>query len=249
MRFEVGVDGIGQTAYQQIAAEQVEHMVMVLFRKALAILVGLAKHVNSLRAEAVGNQELLEIELEHILDGDAAHRNRGGVLQGDTQQTATGDIAVAVILTQELQHGEVLRIVLNLVEKHQCIFAVVELVACHHAKGQIKVFLLMDVLEELLTLVILHEVDLHEVRVETCTHLTNTERLTYLAGSLQYQNLVIIGLQIVLDVRCNLPVQHGYLHFSITFGSQKLHFSIKYSAAKLHFSIKTTKQIGKKVQK
>ena len=40
-----------------------------------------------------------------------------------------------------------------------------------------------------------------------------------------------------------------YLHFSITFSSQKLHFSIKFSTAKIHFSIKTTKQIGKKVQK
>ena len=75
----------------------------------------------------------------------------------------------------------------------------------------------------------------------------------------QYQNLVIIGLQIVLNVGCNLPVQHGYLHFSITFGSQKLHFSItsgsrklhfsiKFRATKLHFSIETTKQIGKKVR-
>ena len=138
---------------------------------------------------------------------------------------------------------------LNLVKKHQCIFAVVELVACHHAKGQVEVLFLVDVLEELLTLVILHEVDLYVIRVQTCTHLTNTERLTYLAGSLQYQNLVIIGLQVVLDVGCNLPVQHGNLHFSITFGSQKLHFSIKFSAAKLHFSIETTKQIGEKVRK
>ena len=129
-------------------------MVMVLFRKALAILVGLAKHVNSLRAEAVGDQELLEIELEHILDGDAAYWNGGGVFQGETQQTATCDIAVAVILTKELQYGEVLRIVLNLVEEHQCVLAVVELVACHHAKGQVEVLFLVDVLEELLTLVI-----------------------------------------------------------------------------------------------
>ena len=56
---------------------------MVLLRKALAILVGLAQHVNSLGAEAVGNQELFEIELEHLLDGDAAYGDGGGVLKSD----------------------------------------------------------------------------------------------------------------------------------------------------------------------
>ena len=99
----------------------------------------------------------------------------------------------------------------------------------------------MDVLEQLLTLVILHEVDLYVIRVQASTHLTDTERLAYLTGTFQYQDLVIIRLQIVFNIRCNLPVQHGNLHFSITFRVQKLHFSIKFSAAKLHFSIDTTK--------
>ena len=168
-------------------------------------------------------------------------RDGGGVFQGDTQQTATGDIAVAVILTQELQHGEVLRIVLDLVEEYQRIIATVELVACHHAKGQVEIFLRVDVLEELFTLVILHEVDFHVVRIQARTYLTNTERFAYLSGALQYQNLVIIGLQIVLDVGCYFPVQHDDLHFSTTFGSQKLHFSIEFRATKVHFSIEITK--------
>ena len=192
MRVKISVDGIRQTAYQQIAAEQVHHMVMALLCQALPVLISLSQHGNGIRAKAVGNEKFLEIELEHILDDDAAHRDGSRVLKRDTQQTATGDISVAVVFTQELQHGEVLRVVLNLVKEHQCVVTVRQLVTGNHAEGQVKILLLMDVFEQLLSLVILHEVDLYVIRVQASTHLTDTERLAYLTGTFQYQDLVII---------------------------------------------------------
>ncbi len=49
------------------------------------------------------------------------------------------------ILAQEIQQGEVLRIVLNLVKEYQRIIAIVELVTGNHAEIQVEVFLLMAV--------------------------------------------------------------------------------------------------------
>lgn len=184
VRFEVGVDGIGHSAHQQIAAEEVHHVVVVLHRETLAVLIGSTQHIDGLCAEAVGDKELLEVELEHLLGDDAADGDGGGVLQRDAQQAAAGDVAVAAVFAQEFQHGEVLRVVLDFVEEHQCVVAVAQPVARHHAEGEVEVLLLVDVLEELVALVILDEVDFNEVLIQPRTHLADAERFANLAGTL-----------------------------------------------------------------
>ena len=106
----------------------------------------------------VSYEEFLEVKLEHFLADDAANGDGCGVLQCNAQQAAAGNIAVASILAEELQHGEVLRIMLYLVEKHQCVVTTRQPVASDHAKGEVEVLLLVDVLEQLVAFIVLNKV-------------------------------------------------------------------------------------------
>ncbi len=81
---KVSIDSIGQSAYQEITAELIKHMVMMFLRKTLSILVSLPQHSNSFCTKAIGNQKFFEIELVHFLNDYAPNRNGGCILQGDT---------------------------------------------------------------------------------------------------------------------------------------------------------------------
>ena len=118
----------------------------MFLRQTLAVFVGVAQHGNGLCAETVSYEEFLEVKLEHFLANDAANGDGCGVLQCNAQEATTGDIVVASILAKELQHGEVLRILLNLIEKHQCVVTTRQPVASNHAKGKVEVLFLVDVL-------------------------------------------------------------------------------------------------------
>ena len=166
----------------------------MFLRQTLTVLVRVAQHGNGLCAETVSYEEFLEVQLEHFLADDAANGDGCGVLQCNAQEATTGDIAVASNLAEELQHGEVLRIMLILVEKHQCVVTTRQPVASNHAKGKVEVLFLVDVLEQLVAFIVLNKVYLHIIRIKSSTHLTDAERLANLTGSLQYQNLVSIRL-------------------------------------------------------
>jgi hypothetical protein len=144
-----------------------------------------------------------------LLSDDAANGNGSCGTQGNTQQTATGDETVTVFLTEKLQHGEVLRIGLNLVEKDQSVVRIAELVASHHAQVEIKRLGGMDVLEMLRTFIVFSEIDFHEIFEESSSYLSDNERFSDLSCTFQNQNLVRRRGQMSLNFLADFPVQHN----------------------------------------
>ena len=80
----------------------------------------------------------------HLLNLHTSQWNGSGLGQCNAQLRATGNIAVTAILAQKLQHGEILRVVLYLIEEHQRIGAVTQSVAGYHAEGQVEILFLVE---------------------------------------------------------------------------------------------------------
>ena len=103
-----------------------------------------------------------------------------------------------------------------------------ELVARHHAQGEIKRLGGMDVLEMLRPFVVLRKIDFHEVFEQSVSYLSDDERLADLSCAIQNQNLVGRRSQMRLDFLADFPVQHSqYTLFNNFSGCKYTLFNIK----------------------
>ena len=93
-----GVHGVGQPANQQIFLEEVHHLPV---RSCIQALTGkelLMHHIDGELIKPVCQQKLLKIQREHALYFNASDGDRGGLLQGHTEQRPAGDIGKPVVL-------------------------------------------------------------------------------------------------------------------------------------------------------
>ena len=103
-----------------------------------------------------------------------------------------------------------------------------ELVARHHAQGEVKLLGGMDVLEMLQSFIILRKIDFHEVFKQSVSYLSDDERLADLSCAFQNQNLVGRRSQMRLNFLADFPVQHSqYTLFNNFSGCKYTLFNIK----------------------
>ena len=65
----------------------------------------------------VGVKKFLEVQGEHSHLANTADGDGGGLRQRHPQQRAAGDIRKAVVIPEELQHGQQMRVGLDLVDE------------------------------------------------------------------------------------------------------------------------------------
>ena len=103
-----------------------------------------------------------------------------------------------------------------------------ELVARHHAQGEIKLLGGMNVLEMLRSFVVLCKIDFHEVFEQSVPYLSDDERLANLSCAFQNQNFVGRRSQMRLYFLADFPVQHSqYILFNNFSGCKYTLFNIK----------------------
>ena len=99
------------------------------------LLQELVSHIiNDFLAKSICNQELLKVKWIHVTHLNASHGNRHRLRQSHPKQRATGDISVAVLGLQEFEHGQQMRIGLNLVKKHQSLAPLTQAATSNSAK-------------------------------------------------------------------------------------------------------------------
>ena len=119
LRGKILINHIRHSSNKQIPTEMSHHHFMHFRTQALSLPPCFAHWCDCLLAHTVSEQELLEIELEHLLSDNAAYGNGSSWTERHSKQTATGYIPKTSLLTKELQHSKELWILLNLINEHQ----------------------------------------------------------------------------------------------------------------------------------
>ena len=89
---------VGQPANQQIFLEEVHHLPVHSCIQALTGKELLMHHIDGELIQPVCQQKLLKIHREHALYFNASDGDRGGLLQGHTEQRPAGDLGKPVVL-------------------------------------------------------------------------------------------------------------------------------------------------------
>ncbi len=99
-----------------------------------------------------------------------------------------------MVFPEEFQQGEKLWVVLDLVKKDNRILIRVKILAVDRTQNKVEFLCGSDLLEQLRSFVIFHEIDFDEVLVQSFSYFAYYERLTHLPCSFQNQNPVSLGL-------------------------------------------------------
>ena len=205
---QIGIDRIGQPADQQILAEQIHYLVVRRLVQRLQCLKPPAHSGDGKFIQPIRIQELLKIQGEHLDLSDAAHGNGGGLRQRDAQQRAACDIGEPAVLSQKLEHGEQVRIGLDLIQENQRIFLFLHPVAGEHTHLKVEVLHRPDVGKQPGAQRVLHQVDLDVVLKQLLSHIADNVGLAHLTGAVNEQDLVRVRLQMCLDQRRYFSVKH-----------------------------------------
>ena len=187
-----GVHRIGQAANQQILLEKIHDLLMRGDVQALTGLELLVHRVDCEAVEPVCQKELFKVQREHALDFDTADGDGACLLQRHPEQRSAGDVGELVILLQELEHGEQMRIGLNLVEKDQRVFLLAHSFAGNRTDLEIKVLDRTDGLEHPGAVLILREVQLDIVFKKLLSDVTDDKGLADLPRAVDNQDFVAV---------------------------------------------------------
>ena len=191
-----GVHSIGQPADQQILLEKIHYLLM---HGGIQTLTGkelLMHHIDGKPIKPVCQQKLLKIQREHALDLNTPDGDRGGLLQGHAQQRPAGNIGVPVVLLQKLEHGQQVRIRLDLIKENQRVFLLSHSLAGDRA----------DLLKQPGAVVILRKVQLDIVLKELLPNVAYNKRLSDLPRPVDNQHLIGIGFQIAFNIRLDFSI-------------------------------------------
>ena len=147
-------------------------------------------HVDRKAVEAVCKQELFKVQREHTLDLDASDGDRACLLQSHAEQRATCDVGELVILLQEFEQSQQVRIGLDLVEEDQRVFLLAHFLAGDCADLKIEIPDRADLLEQLGTILILCKVQLDIVLEELLTDVADDKGLSNLTRPVDDQHFV-----------------------------------------------------------
>ena len=128
---DVGVHCIGHAACEQIGAEKRHHLVVNALGQRGPVLPSLAQAVDKCRGHSVGPKKLLEVERIHVLAHNAAYGYRLRLLECNAQERAAGDIGEPPVLHEKLGQSEQVVVGLDLVDKHEGVFSLLQAVASH----------------------------------------------------------------------------------------------------------------------
>ena len=201
-----GVYSIGQPADQQILLEKIHYLLM---HGGIQTLTGkelLMHHIDGKPIKPVCQQKLLKIQREHALDLNTPDGDRGGLLQGHAQQRPAGNIGVPVVLLQKLEHGQQVRIRLDLIKENQRVFLLSHSLAGDRADLKIKVLDGADLLKQPGAVVILRKVQLDIVLKELLPNVAYNKRLSDLPRPVDNQHLIGIGFQIAFNIRLDFSI-------------------------------------------
>ena len=99
-----------------------------------------------------------------------------------------------MIFPEKFQQGKILWIVLDFIKKDKRILIGVKILAVDRTQNKVEFLSGSDLLEQLRTLVVFHEIDLDEVLVQSFSYFAYYERFAHLSGTFQNQNPVGLGL-------------------------------------------------------
>ena len=187
----------------------------------------LTQFVDRVLIESVSIQEFFKIQREHPLDLDAPDGNRTRLLERHAKQRSAGDIGVSVVLFQELEHRQQMRIRLDLVKEDQRVLFLSHFFAGERADLKVKVLHRTNLLKQFRSVLILGEIEFNIVLKELLPDVANDKRLSDLPRSVDDQYLIGVRLQIVFDIRLDFSIQHSVPpQFSAELTREKLHNSI-----------------------
>ena len=185
-----GVYSIGQPADQQILLEKIHYLLM---HGGIQTLTGkelLMHHIDGEPIKPVCQQKLLKIQREHALDLNTPDGDRGGLLQGHAQQRPAGNIGVPIVLLQKLEHGQQVRIRLDLIKENQRVFLLSHFLAGDGADLEIEVLDRADLLKQPGAVIILRKVQLDIVLKELLSDVTDNKGLSDLPRPVDNQHFV-----------------------------------------------------------
>ena len=185
-----GVHGVGQSADQQVLLKEVHHLPVHSRIQALAGKELLMHHIDGEPIKSVCQQELLKIQREHALDLDTPDGDRGGLLQGHAEQRPAGNIGVPIVLLQKLEHGQQVRIRLDLIKENQRVFLLSHFLAGDGADLEIEVLDRADLLKQPGAVIILRKVQLDIVLKELLSDVTDNKGLSDLPRPVDNQHFV-----------------------------------------------------------
>ena len=207
--FQECVDRVRQAAYQQVFAEQVHHLVVHSLIQCLARLEFCAQGRDGSLIQTVGQQKFLQVQRVHAHLADTAHRNGGRLRQRAPQQRTAGNVGETPILRQKFQQRQELRILLNFIEKDQCILLFFHFVAVQHAELKVEILHRAGLREQTFAQRVLHHVDLDKIFKQLLAHIADDIGLANLARPIHQQDARVLRAQVVGDQTGNFSVQHG----------------------------------------
>ena len=197
--FQIGVDGIGQTTNQQIFAEIIHHFVVGWLVKRLQPLKLFPHGRDGKFVQPVGVEELLEIQWEHTHLTDATHWYRRGLGQRNAKQRAAGDEREFVILGQELQKRQQMRIRLDFVNENQGILFLLHFTALEHADLKVEILYRLCFCKQPSADRVFDHVEFNEILKKLLTDMTDDVCLSNLSSAVNQQDFLRVALQMFSD--------------------------------------------------
>ena len=122
-----------------------------------------AQRVNRKRIHAVGIKEFFKVQREHADLANTPNGNGSGLRKCYAKQRAAGDIGKPIVIPQEFQHRQQMRISLNLINENQGIFCFAHQFAFDRADTKVEIINRFCVLKQPVTDGIFQHVDLNEI--------------------------------------------------------------------------------------
>ena len=174
-----------------------------------SVVRAIAKAIDRKFIHAVGIEELFKVQREHADFANAAHGDRSRLRERYTKKRAAGDVSKAVIVPKEFQHGQKVRIGLNLVKEDQCILFLLHFISGDHTDPEIKIIHGGGVGKELVADGVFQHIDFNKIGKQLLPYITNNVGLSDLTSAVNEQNTLRVGLPVLFNYVRNLSLQHG----------------------------------------